>query len=108
MPFSHILAIAFVEAMAFQFRMESRTRRGISYVFSPTKWNLKRKRKYSGDFKRDDSGMLDLQRQGSRDRSSGSDLSGEDRELLMSFIPARDERLNMRRANSSLVVDVTV
>ncbi|KAL3905504.1 MAG: hypothetical protein SGARI_004426 [Bacillariaceae sp.] len=80
MPISHILTIYFVEAMAFQFRMESRTRQCVSNMLSPSKWDLKRKRKYSGEFKRDEDDMLDLQ----HDRSIDSDLSGEDQELTMS------------------------
>ncbi|KAG7360596.1 group 1 glycosyl transferase [Nitzschia inconspicua] len=108
LPISHLMAIGFVEAMAFQFRMECRIRKGLAYILSPSNWNLKRKRKNSGDFLLDDSGMLDLQRRESRERSSGSDLSIEDRELIISSINPRDERLNLRRGNSHLMVDVIV
>jgi hypothetical protein len=108
MPVSHVLAIGFVEALAFQFRMECLFRQCFSYMTSPSKWNLKRKRKDSGDFLLDDNGMLELQRRESRERCSGSDLSMEDRELIISSITPRDERLNMRRANSHLMVDVVI
>ena len=108
MPISHILAIAFVEAMAFQFRTESKTRKAVAYVLSPSKWNLKRKRKNSSDFLLDDSGRMELQRQVSRDRSNGSDFSAEDLELMMSSLSTHDERLNMRRGNSNLMTDVTM
>jgi phosphatidylinositol alpha 1,6-mannosyltransferase len=108
MPMSHILAIGFVEALAFQFRMECRFRQCLSYMTSPSKWDLKRKRKDSGNFLLDDNGMLELQRRESRERCTGSDLSVEDRELIMSSITPRDERLNMRRANSHSMVDVVI
>jgi len=105
LPLSHILAISFVEFMQFQFRMETRMRRGLSYMTSPSKWDLKRKRKDSGVFSLDTSNHLEIQHKDSRERSTGSDISVEDMELIMTS--TRDERLNMRRANSH-VMDVAI
>lgn len=104
LPISHIVTIAFVEVMAFQFRTECRIRNGLAYMASPTKWNLKRSRKDSADFLLDDVGMLNLQRRESLERSSGSDLSAEDHDLMMTSISPHDERLNMRRNNSHVAI----
>jgi phosphatidylinositol alpha 1,6-mannosyltransferase len=108
MPVSHLLAIGFVEALAFQFRMECRFRQCLSFMTSPSKWDLKRKRKDSGDFLLDDNEILELQRRGSHERFIGSDLSMEDRDHIISSVTPHDERLSMRRGNSHLMVDVVI
>jgi hypothetical protein len=111
-PISHMVAISFVKFMQFQFRMECKFRKCLSYMTSPSKWDLKRKRKNSGDFLLDDSFQLDLQRKDSRDRSVDScDLSdgADDVPLLMISLNSRDERLNLRRGNSSQIfVDTSI
>jgi hypothetical protein len=112
LPISHMLAIGFVKLMELECRMECRLQKWCSYVTSPSKWNLKRKRKNSSDFLLDDSFLLDLQRKESKDRSiDGCDLSdtADDVPVLMSSMNARDERLNMRRGNSSQIfIDTTI
>ena len=112
LPISHILAIGFVKLMELECRLECRVHKCFSYVTSPSKWNLKRKRKNSSDFLLDDTFVLDLQRKESKDRSiDGCDLSdtADDVPVLMSSMNARDERLNMRRGNSSQIfIDTTI
>jgi phosphatidylinositol alpha 1,6-mannosyltransferase len=86
-PISHMMAIAFVQIMFLQCRIEGWIRNKLIDFCSPSKWNpMKRKRKNS-------SFAVDLQ----RNRSDGSDSGSDDLELLMN---ARDERLSMRRPSS--------
>lgn len=100
LPLSHKITIIVVELFLFQFRMECNIRKGLGYVVSPSKWNLKRKRKNSAELSYDVCDM-DLERPYTieRDTSDNSDVSSDDVELLMSH--SREERLNMRRANAS-------
>lgn len=100
LPLSHVLTIGFVQCLMFQTRVENRVRKGVGYMMSPSNWNLKRKRKDSA-LTVDDLSTLDLQRKESRERSSGSDLSVEEIEVMMTH-SSRDDRLNMRRANVSV------
>jgi phosphatidylinositol alpha 1,6-mannosyltransferase len=110
LPVSHILAIGFVQCLMFQTRMENRFRKRISYMTSPSKWGvIKRKRKNSNVFMKDDyqnyeesssssTTMLDLQRS-----STGSDLSCEDIGMIVINSNSRgDDRLNMRRPTTTV------
>ena len=99
LPWSHLVTIMFVEFFLFQFRLECRIRKGLGYVISPSKWNLKRKRKNSSVLSYDDCD-LDLPKPHSVQRStSDSDVSVDDNlELMMSH--SREERLNMRRGTA--------
>eukprot|EP00529_Nitzschia_sp_RCC80_P014119 CAMPEP_0113506438 /NCGR_PEP_ID=MMETSP0014_2-20120614/35902_1 /TAXON_ID=2857 /ORGANISM="Nitzschia sp." /LENGTH=719 /DNA_ID=CAMNT_0000401921 /DNA_START=319 /DNA_END=2478 /DNA_ORIENTATION=+ /assembly_acc=CAM_ASM_000159 len=101
LPVSHILAIAFVQIIMCQTKMETKIRQRIANTLSPSKWETKRKRKNSSVFLEDDydTRSLDLQKS-----SSGSDLSCEDVDLIISNSNSRDDRLSMRRPTSVAAV----
>jgi phosphatidylinositol alpha 1,6-mannosyltransferase len=105
LPLSHKIAIVAVELFMLQFRMECQLRRSLGYVVSPSKWNLKRKRKNSAELSNDVvCDMMDLDRPYiiERDTSDSTDVSTDEMDLMMSN--SREERLNMRRATSQFIM----
>ena len=90
---THALAIGFVKLMQLQFRIEGQLRKGIGHCCTPSKWSLIKRKRKNSSFALE---VLDLQ----KERSDGSD-SSDDLEALVNS--SRDERLNMRRSNLSLV-----
>lgn len=90
---SHLLAIGFVHAVAFSFRVESRLWKGLDYFCKPSKWTLMKRKRKNSSFAMESPDMQ-------KERSEGSDSASDDLDILVNS--ARDERLNMRR-NVSLV-----
>eukprot|EP00339_Tiarina_fusa_P021638 CAMPEP_0117003400 /NCGR_PEP_ID=MMETSP0472-20121206/4728_1 /TAXON_ID=693140 ORGANISM="Tiarina fusus, Strain LIS" /NCGR_SAMPLE_ID=MMETSP0472 /ASSEMBLY_ACC=CAM_ASM_000603 /LENGTH=646 /DNA_ID=CAMNT_0004704027 /DNA_START=61 /DNA_END=2001 /DNA_ORIENTATION=- len=87
LPVAHVVAIAFVQTMLFQCRIEGWIRDKLVQCCSPSKSTPTNRKRKNSSF------AMDLQ----RNRSDGSDSLPDDLERLMN---GRDERLSMRRPNS--------